>query len=221
MQSVLVNLRKDDLISLTLGVREAVLHLRTSLASELQHYPHEGQDALTWLLALHLESLGHEVAISEGTGLASVLLVGRSVVDLSFKGDRAPLVEVSPPRSRQGPWRLVLSGVAEAEAEAVRQDLALVQAFLARPAPDLRLQPFVPVVDRWWGMDVLACGHLITPRVPLTRSHNRRCLYCAPVRPASTFRVTADPEVLDWFAAMSDVERGEALRALRAQSKPM
>ena len=215
MQSVLVNIRKDDLIALALGVREAVLHLRTSLASAAHGYPHEGQDALTRLLALHLESLGHEVGISESTALRSVLLVKQSVVDLSFKGERAPLVEIGPRHSRQGLSWPVLSGVTDAEKEALLRDLSLVQAFLARPTPDLRLQPFVPVVDRWWGMDVLECGHLMTSRAPATRCHSRRCLYCAPVQAASTFRVVADPDVLDWFASLSDAERGETLGRLR------
>ncbi|ULH18197.1 hypothetical protein MF271_22265 (plasmid) [Deinococcus sp. KNUC1210] len=92
--------------------------------------------------------------------------------------------------------------------------MALIQAFLARPVPKLQLQPFVPVVDRWWGMAVLACGHLLSPNSTISSSHNRRCRFCGPVTPASNFRIVTDEQLLDWFAAMSDEARGAAIRRL-------
>lgn len=214
MEQATAELGKNDLIDVALAVREAALHLRKSLRSPVKLYPEQGQDALTRLLALHLGSLGQTVAVSSGTDLApSVLLSGRAVVDLTFRGERAPLVEVDRYRQRQGMWKSPLEGITEARA--YHHDLALVQAFLLTPAPELRFQPFVPVVDRWWGMDVLECGHLITPKRATSRSHNRRCRYCAPVLPASVYRVVADAEVLDWFGSMTDEERGVAIGKLR------
>ncbi|WP_189092903.1 hypothetical protein [Deinococcus ruber] len=68
-------------------------------------------------------------------------------------------------------------------------------------------------------MDVLACGHLLTPDRPTSYSHNRRCVYCGPVTPASNFRIVADEQILDWFAAMSDEKRGEAIRQLKEQAE--
>ena len=144
MQSVPATLRKDDLIALALSVREAVMHLRPSLATAAREYPNEGQAALTRLLAMHLGFLGHEALVSESTDRESVLLAGRSVVDLTFKGEFAPLVDVSRQHSQKGPFAEALSGVADTES--YLQDLSLIQAFLARPKPDLRLQPFVPAL---------------------------------------------------------------------------
>lgn len=94
------------------------------------------------------------------------------------------------------------------------------RAVLAKQAPQLnpdkRTQPTRQVVDRWEGLDALECGHLIPPGYT-HRPHRRRCPYCPPIVPASTFRVVAEAEVLDWFAGFSDERRGELLAELRAR----
>lgn len=97
----------------------------------------------------------------------------------------------------------------------LRRDYERIQAALERRETDRRSWPRQPVKDRWSGMDVLACGHLLTSTT-LLPPRARRCPDCAPILPARVFRAVGEAEVLDWFAGLSDEERGEQLKRLKA-----
>ena len=90
---------------------------------------------------------------------------------------------------------------------------SMVLGALARRRSDRRQWPRQAVVDRWQGMDVLACGHLRTAERQYSLPRARRCPDCPSATPAGQFRVLAEDKVLDAFAALSDEERGAVLTA--------
>ncbi len=85
---------------------------------------------------------------------------------------------------------------------------------------DQRVHPFRNVEDHWRGIEVLTCGHFIATN-PLMRAQKRRCLCCETTLPARMFRAVSNSrEAMDWFALLSDEERGDAITALFTAGLP-
>lgn len=200
--------------------RAALLNARAHLTGPARHFPADPA-AATELLARHLRQAGHpDVRLCEvsraGEGTFTWVQVGDLHVDWTVPAAQGGAVSVT----RSHPNRVYRTlgtavEVSESPSEALAADERAVAAVLAQVNPDVRTQPLVPVVDTWEGHEVLACGHLMPPGV-YARNARRRCRYCPPGPVARTFRATGDAAALDWFAGLSDAQRGSLIQGWRA-----
>jgi len=129
------------------------------------------------------------------------------------------IVGRTPPPWTRGPFP-------DATADHPDESGALQKAFTRSTAwmqniPALRFQARQPVVDYWQGADVLACGHVRhNPHKTGYQPRVRPCLFCEAQAASRTYRATGEPTALDWFAALSDLERGTLIEQLHEQAAP-
>lgn len=208
--------------------REAVLNVRSTLSPGLASFPAGACADATLLLELFLRQQGlsgtplRVSTYGEGKPFSHVWLhVGPYHLDVTaaqFDPATPIYLDRNPPPAVRAhvlePYG-TLDEFDEGTQATLRRDYERILAALERRETDRRFWPRQPVKDRWSGMDVLACGHLLTSTT-LVPPRARRCPDCAPVLPARVFRAVGEAAVLDWFAALSDEERGERLKRLKA-----
>lgn len=235
-------LRKADLTRTATLLREALLHdrlhHRNSLSAPLKTFPFGAGRAASTLLAWTLRAEGHPAqvltvhAMEADTGQAFThTWVFTSPFHLDITGDQFTLpptvtrrllgppgvyVERTPP-----PWTRGLAGQPAArdpEMDALLQaDFDRVQAWL-QGIPPVRFQARRKVVDAWQGADVLECGHVRhNPNRSGYQPRVRPCLACPAQAACRTCRLTGDAAALDWFASLSDEERGGLIAELHAR----
>lgn len=196
-------------------VLEAMLNTRRRQSSALRLFPEQTRPAAL-LLARHLNAGGTAAQLLQTQTGHTWVRAGRYHLDLSRSESTYNTVlyvrTILPPGVR---GQIVVQTAAQASLELpdVVAEEVLLRPYLDAPRGKQPLTPRVPVVDHWLGMDVLACGHLLTAK----RSSARYCPYCPPLAlPSSMYRVTAREETLRWFREMSDEERGALVEQMRA-----
>lgn len=199
-----------------------MLNTRPQLVSAARQFPDQVFDASV-LLALELRRQGYtNVAIRTLTNPQAAVPPSRvwlEVEDLHLdwipaEGPFQPLSLTSRrPLWTQGtagwrwPWPEQLSNM-------ITTDDAQLQATAQRLNHDQRTRPFRDVEDRWRGIEVLTCGHFAASN-KLLHARRRRCSFCEAALPAKVFRaVTGNREALNWFALLTDEERGTVINDL-------
>jgi len=199
-----------------------LLNTRPQLVSSARQFPDQGFDASV-LLALELRRQGYrDVAVRTLTDPHAA--VPPAQVWLEVEGLHLDWI---PTEGSLQPLRLVLGRLVwtgsaagwrwpwpEQLSDIITTDDAQLQATAQRLNPDHRTSPFRDVEDRWRGIEVLTCGHFAVSN-KLLHARRRRCSFCEAALPAKVFRaVTGNREALDWFALLTDEERGTVINDL-------
>lgn len=205
--------------------REAIFAVRARLNPGLAYFPAGACADASLLLARHLQRRGLPATTlavqgyQDGQFFSHVWVqVGAYHLDITADQFGEPWVFLARHAPRVADrFEAYPYGTLEAfDADTrgvLERDEAEVLGALARRRSDRRQWPRQAVVDRWQGMDVLACGHLRTAERQYSLPRARRCPDCPSATPAGQFRVLAEDRVLDAFAALSDEERGAVLTA--------
>ncbi len=231
--------RKAELTRTATLVREALLHARLhhrdTLPAALQQFPSGAGSAAATLLAWTLRAQDRPAelvtvkALDTRTGAPFThTWVHSAPFHLDITGDQftpdgrgtrrqpgLPGVYVArlPPPWTQGFLPDTTPDAPDADS-GLQRTLDRITAWL--PAiPALRFQARRKVVDYWQGADVLECGHVRhNPNRNAFQPRARPCHFCAAQAASRTYRATGETAALDWFARLSDEERGALIEQL-------